>query len=133
MAKANITTKDGTTIQIDGTAEEIAKLVACFGGQGAGIASSETRSASPRRKARTKPGSKAKSAGKAKTGPASLVADMISEGSFKKPKVLTTVMTELKQGGHFYNDASIAVALLRAVKHKALRRVKEGDNWAYVV
>jgi hypothetical protein len=133
MAKANISTKDGTTIQIQGTAEDIAKIVACLGTQGAGTAPSGIPLAPARKKRRGTASAKAKRGGKTKTGPASLVADMIGGGASKKPKVLTAVMSELKQGGHFYTDASIAVALLRAVKRKELRRVKEDDNWAYVV
>lgn len=130
MAKAHITTKDGSTIQIEGTAEEVATLIARFDGRDTDGTQSK-KGTTARSSGKSK--GKKKSGGKAKTGPATLVADMIQSGTFKKPKGLSDIQTELKQGGHYYNNASVATALLRAVKHKELRRLKQDNNWVYVI
>jgi len=131
MAKAHITTKDGSTILIEGTAEEVATLMARFDGHGTGGEHSPKSATAQRKSGNAK--TKRKSTGRAKAGPATLVADMISGGTFKKPKGLSEIQAELKQGGHYYNNASVATALLRAVKHKELRRIKQDKNWVYVV
>jgi hypothetical protein len=57
---------------------------------------------------------------------------MIGNGFFKKPKGQGIVKSELEQQGHFYSRMSVGTALLRAVKGRELRRIKEGKNWAYV-
>lgn len=130
MAKAHITTKDGTTILIEGTTEEVAALMARYDGQTS--AQLPLKEASKPLVAK-KVGGKAKRGARPKVGPASLIAEMISGSTFKKPKTLSEIQKELVQSGHYYPDASIAVALLRAVKARSLRRLKQGDGWAYVV
>ena len=131
MAKAHITTKDGSTIQMEGTAEEIATLIARFNVHGA-VATHSGKPVQTSRK-ESKVTGKKKGGGKKSGGPATLVADMIDGGAFKKPKGLAEVQTELKQGGYYYNNASVATALLRAVKSRELRRLKQDNNWVYVV
>ena len=131
MAEAHITTKDGSTILIEGTAEEVATLMARLNGSSSGAGQSEDIPKARRK--RGKAGGKKRAGGKTSNGPAALVADFIRVGAFKKPKGLAEIQAELKQGGHYYNNASVAVALLRAVKRRELRRIKQDGNWVYVV
>jgi hypothetical protein len=133
MAKAHITTKEGTTINLEGTPDEVAALVAKFGlisksASPAEAAESqrEISSANPPRKA------KARSKGAAKGTITSLIADMISDGVFKKPRLAGDIRKDLEQAAHFFDRMTVNTALRRAVKKKELRRIKQGKNWAYV-
>jgi hypothetical protein len=132
MVKAHITTKDGTTINLDGTADEVAALVAKFGLMSKTAA---TADAAPQ-PAAAKPATvkaKAKSGGKSrKAGVQAIVTEMVGDGYFKQPKLLGAVRTELEQGAHFYTRPAVGKALERAMRSKQLRRIKQGGKWAYV-
>jgi hypothetical protein len=117
MAKAQLTTKSGTTITIEGTLDEVAKLISQFEGP-----QSKKRTASKQRK-QTQP---------AKDGIVDLLLAQIEEGFFKKPKELGVVKTQLQEGGHYYPNSTIAPQLLRFVRRRTLRRIKVNKRWAYV-
>jgi hypothetical protein len=131
MAKANITTPDGTTINLEGTSDEIAALVTKFGL----VSKSATpaAAAAPLRAATPAATSKAKPARKGKVGPAALIAEMIESGGFQKPKLFSEIRAELAQGGYHYERTSINPALNRALRNRELRRIKKDGHWAYVV
>jgi hypothetical protein len=131
MAKAHITTKDGTTINLEGTAEEVATLVAKF--EITGKSAGHGQTTAPARTSKKAGAKKAKAKSGGKTGVQSILSEMIGDGDFKKPKLLGEVRAALEQGGHFYTRMSVSTALLRAVKAKELRRIKLKGKWAYVI
>ena len=118
MAKAHITTKNGTKVTIEGTADEVAALVARFKGGASTPLKRGVRSS-------------ARSAA-AKAGPISLIAELIDGGFFKKPKELSAIKQALEEQGHFYPVTSLSPVLLRLVRRRNLRRIKDKKRWQYV-
>jgi hypothetical protein len=117
MPKAHLTTKSGTKIIVEGSAEEVAALVARF--EDAPIRSKKS-AAGKSRQSRTK------------TGPVSLVGELIDGGFFKKPKGLSAIKLALEEHGHFYPVTTLSPILLGMVKKRTLRRIKDEKRWVYV-
>jgi len=117
MAKAHLTTKSGATITIEGTQEEVASLIAQFDG---GPAKPKVRSRNRRTRATTK------------TGPVNLISELIDGGFFKKPKELGLIKSALEEQGHYYPVTTLSPILLRLVRKKELRRIKDKKRWLYV-
>ena len=118
MAKAHITTKDGTKVTIEGTPQEVAALVAKLKG---GIS---------REPATAKISSKHKSQPKAT--PINLISELIDGGFFRKPKELGVIKIALEEQGHYYPVTSLSPAMLRLVRKKQVRRIKDKKRWLYV-
>lgn len=113
MPKAVMTTKDGATVTIEGSPEEVAVLLARLNG---GKASERTP---------------AKSA-QVKATPMGLLTELIAEGFFSEPKELGAVRLSLKEKGHFYPVTTLSPLMLRLVRRKDLRRIKDKKRWTYV-
>ena len=58
--------------------------------------------------------------------------ELIDEGFFREPQELGSVCAVLKQKGHFYPVTTLSPLMLRLVRRKALRRIKENKRWTYV-
>jgi hypothetical protein len=115
MAKAQINFPDGTTVKLEGTPEEISAVV-----DRARKAQHQT----------ARPGAR----GKVKARPKQLVdhiANLIDGGFFKKPKDLAAVKGALEELGHHYPVTTLSPALLRQVRSRNLRRLKENKRWMY--
>lgn len=117
MAKAHISLDNGTKVTVEGTPAEVAALIAQFGGG----------SASPKRE--KKPETRKSTA---KPGPIDLVGELIDGGFFKKPKELGVIKTALEEQGHYYPVTTLSPAVLRLVRKKQLRRIKDNKRWLYV-
>ena len=117
MAKAHLTTKSGTIITIEGTQDEVANLMLQF----AEAPSKREPHAAKRRQSNAP-----------KDGLATLISTMIDEGFFKKPKELGTVKTALEEQGHYFRRTTLSPQLLRSVRKKELRRIKDKNRWVYV-
>jgi hypothetical protein len=118
MAKAHVATKDGRKVTIEGTPSEVAALLALLEG---GAAARPSREPSSRSRRAT-----------AKAGPVSLVSELIDGGFFKKPKELSTIKLALEEQGHFYPVTTLSPVLLRLVRKRQLRRIKDKKRWLYV-
>ena len=116
MAKAQLNTKSGTIITIEGTADEVAKLISQF----------EVPQGKPAIRSRQR-----KQAQSAKSGIVDLLLVQIEEGFFKKPKELGAVRIQLQENGHYYPNSTISPQLLRLVRSRTLRRIKVNKRWAY--
>lgn len=66
------------------------------------------------------------------TGLAGALVDLIDESFFNTPKNLQEIFDQLKANAVFYPKTNYPDALLRLVKHKKLRRLKENKKWVYV-
>ncbi len=117
MAKAQLTTRGGAIITIEGTPDEVAALVA-------------------RLEARDRPvGKKTGAPGPKSTlraTPTSLIVDLIDGGFFKKPKELSAIRLVLEEQGHFYPVTTLSPVLLRLIRKRQLRRIKDQKRWLYV-
>ena len=118
MTKAHLITKDGTKITIEGSHEEVAAMIGHLGGQGSKKRLPATGAA--RHKSRAKPTA------------IGLISELIDGGFFKKPKGLGAVRLALEEQGHFYPVTTLSPVLLRLVKKKELRRIKDEKRWLYV-
>src|ERR1039457_5590772 len=116
MAKAHISLDNGTKVTVEGKPAEVAALIARFG----------SASASPKYATKS---SFRKSA--AKSGPVDLVSELIDGGFFKKPKELGAIKTALEAHGHYYPVTTLSPVLLRLVRKKQLRRIKDNKRWLY--
>lgn len=130
MATAKLVLPDGTTVNIEGSADEVATLLARFAGEPASHAP-------PASKSRRKP-AKRNSAGAAKRekprrkGPQTLLEELAADNFFKSKRTIGEVQTKLEEKGHIYALHSLSTPLLRLTRNRILRRIKEKDGWVYV-
>jgi hypothetical protein len=125
MAKANMVLPDGTKVAIEGTAEEVALL----------LAKCSQSSSPPDRKERKKEqqaSTRRKSQTGKRAGPLTLIADLADEGYFKSKQTLGDIQKKLEERGHIYAQTSLSPAMTRLTRKRTLRRIKEKKGWAYV-
>ncbi|MFZ3012040.1 MAG: hypothetical protein WA060_03555 [Minisyncoccia bacterium] len=123
MAKANIKNKNGATITVEGTPREVAELIVQIQG---GISPSRNKEKPVFQK--MKPSGKTPS----KPTPATLIAELIDGGFFKKPKELGVIKIALEEHGHYYPVTTLSSTVLRLVRKRELRRIKDKKRWLYV-
>ncbi|MEK7604277.1 MAG: hypothetical protein AAB442_00535 [Patescibacteria group bacterium] len=123
MAKANITTKEGVKITVEGTPKEVADLVSQLQGGKSRSAPTKTDGRSSRKEAMSD---------KARPTPISLVTDLIDGGFFKKPRELSAIKNALAEQGYHYPVTSLSPTALRLVRKRHLRRIKDKKRWLYV-
>ena len=129
MAIAKLVLPDGTTVNIEGTADEVATLLAKFSGNSASSAGTQNR---PRKKSpRRSSGGNKKDRPKRK-GPQRLLEELAKDNFFKSKRTITEVQKKLEEKGHIYALNSISTPLLRLTRGKTLRRIKEQNGWVYV-
>ena len=119
MPKAVITTQTGATVAIEGTQTEVAALLGLFE-QG-----EQRRLPAPEPRATRSPL-------KSKPTPMVLLAELIGSDFFSTPKELGLVRQALEEQGHFYPVTTLSPLMLRLVRRKELRRIKDGKRWTYV-
>jgi hypothetical protein len=122
MAKARITTRSGSKVIIEGSPEEVASLLAILERAPAGDSAPKD---TPRKKER-------RLQSNTKQTPTTLLAELADGGFFKKPKELSAIKTALQEQGHYYPVTSLSPAVLRAVRKRILRRIRDGKRWLYV-
>ncbi len=118
MAKARITKPSGTTVVIEGSPEEVAELVKRIEG-GSNLARAQKQS-----DVRGKPK-------KGKPTLSDYLVDLIEAGFFKEPKDLSAVQKRLAEMGHVYPVTTLSPILLRRVRGRELRRLKQNGRWYY--
>lgn len=125
MAKANIDLPDGTKIVIDGSVEEVAKIVALV--QGTTRLPTE---AEP--KPIKKVGAREPSKKKAKPTLKDYVRELKDEGFFKEKRSLRAIKEALDAKAHIYALTSLSGTMLELVRDRELGRLEEGGKWVYV-
>jgi len=113
LPKAKITLASGATVSIEGTPEEVAGLVQQLAGQGP--------------KAASTPGGK-----KTPQGPVGYIRVLKEEGFFKTKKMIGEIQKKLEEQGHIYGQGGLSPALVKLVRSRTLRRLKEDGVWKYV-
>ena len=131
MAKANLALPDGTKVTIEGNADEVAELLTRFS-----AASTTPRQAKEGARRSTGRPNDVRTGGKATkakpSGPTDYIREMVDQHYFKTKRDIGAVRDKLEEGGHIYPVTSLSGPLLRLVKNKELRRIKEGGVWKYV-
>lgn len=121
MAKANLTLANGTVVQLEGSAEEVAALLNKVTGE-------------PAKKAVSKKTHKKRSSqtSTVRKGPQTLIAQLSVDGFFKTKRTIGAVQEKLEEAGHIYAITALSTPLLRLTRDRVLRRIKEKDGWVYV-
>lgn len=126
MAKASLVLPDGTKVNIEGSADEVATLLARFSGS-----APPPRSAKPSRASKSQrvpPSSR----GLKRKGPQRLIQDLVQEDYFKAKRTIGEIQKKLEDNGHIYALYSLSTPLLRLTRSKILRRIKDKKGWVYV-
>ena len=120
MAKAHLKTKSGASVTVEGTPDEVAALVKQLEGEPP-LAGQGARTQTRRRS----------TGGASKTTPVNLIGSLIDGGFFRKPKDLASVKAALEEMGHHYPITSLSPTLLRLVRKRQLRRLRDKKRWMY--
>ena len=125
MAEAKIQLPGGAMVDVTGTPEEVAKVLAMLKAGGEGVATKAERSKADVKLSRNS---------KASTrGPKAFILELKSEGFFKGHKrTLRDVQQGLEARGRIYPATTLSGAVLDLVKARELGRVKDDGHWAYV-
>jgi hypothetical protein len=121
MAKAAIETSSGLKISVEGTADEVAAIIAHV--------KHDEESPLPKKTMHEKKQTRSVNSS---TSLVDLILDLKMAGFFDHPKKVSEVHDSLVQQTHHYPMESVSTALIRRVKNGDLGRVKEGTVWAYV-
>jgi hypothetical protein len=127
MATANLTLPNGTTVTIEGTADEVAVLLSKCSGAPISAGGGDQPVTGKK-----KPGS-SKGKRSRRKGPQTFIEELANEGYFESKKTIGEVQAKLEGKGHIYAQANLSPALLKLTRDKhVLRRLKEKNGWVYV-
>jgi len=124
MAKASIKSKFGTSILIEGTDSEVARIVTLLEGREGDETASKRRS--------SKPTMTKKRENNAKFNATDGILRLREEGFFNKQKTLLDIKRALEEQGLIYPLTTLSGVVLKQVRKRNLRRIKEKKNWEYV-
>jgi hypothetical protein len=118
VAKAEITTVDGVKLKVAGTPQEVAEILAhARQGTRPANAGKATKSAKRTRQRVTLP---------------SLIEALREEKFFKNKQSVADIRGRLGELGNHYSGTTLGKQLLREVRGRRLRRVKDDGQWFYV-
>lgn len=121
MPKATVATPSGAKVTVEGTNEEVIALIARLEGLGLGSGAPPSGATRPNSQNKSKPSLPA------------LISEMIENGFFREPKHLGALKEALEQNGQFYPVTTLSPAMLRLVRSRHLRRIKDSKGrWSYV-
>ena len=115
MAKARITTPEGFEVSIQGTPKEITALMDEL-----------------KKKAAVQVEARRVTKGKTtRLLLVDLIASLIDGGFFKTPRDLAGIKAALAEMGYHYPVTTLSPAMLRLVRKRHLRRIRENKRWVY--
>lgn len=118
MAKATVTLPGGAVVTVEGTSDEVSTLVRQLSGAIPKERPAVTRA--PRANRRSP------------RGPVGYIRSLKEEGFFKTKRTIGDIQKKLEEQGHIYQQESLSPALVKSVRSRTLRRLKEGGVWKYV-
>jgi hypothetical protein len=116
MPKAVYSAPSGAVVTVEGTQEEVVSLLRL-------LETGASSLALPQEPPVLRHG---------KTTPMGLLVGMISRGFFNQPRELGAVKASLEEEGQFYPTTTLSPLMLRLVRRRELRRIKEKGRWMYV-
>jgi len=121
MAKATIKSSTGAVITVEGSEEEVSKILSAY--EKTSVVG-HAKQAIARSKATRRDEKKREGAG-------DLIIKLREEGFFNKPKGLGEVSEALEAEGFLYPTTSLSGVVLGLVKKRELRRKKVDGRWVY--
>jgi hypothetical protein len=121
MAKATIKSGSGAVITVEGTEQEVAKIISNY-------ERSSVVGQAKQAIARTK---SSKRENKKREGAGDLLIGMREAGFFDKAKSLADMGEALEEKGFLYPTTTLSGVVLGLVKRKELRRRKVEGRWVY--
>lgn len=121
MAKATIKSGSGAVITVEGSEEEVSKIISAY--EKSSVVG-QAKQAIARSKVKKRDAKKRDSA-------ADLIVGLREAGFFNKPKGLSDVSAELEEKGFLYPTTTLSGIVLGLVKRKELRRKKVEGRWVY--
>jgi hypothetical protein len=121
MAKATIKTKAGATIVVEGSHEEVAKILGDF----------ERKTVIEKTKVTQSKQQKEKKEEKKRMSATDLIIELREDGFFNKPKTLADVAQALENRGYLYPTTTLSAIVLGLVQKKLLGRKKADGKWVY--
>jgi Sec7-like guanine-nucleotide exchange factor len=121
MAKATIKSKTGAVITVEGTEDEVSKILSSYERSNA---VGHAKEAIARIKA-------AKRETKKREGAGDLIVSLRESGFFNKPKTLAEIADILEEKGFLYPTTTLSGVVLGLVKKRELRRKKTDGKWVY--
>jgi hypothetical protein len=121
MAKATIKSSSGAVITVEGSEEEVSKILSAY----------ERTSVVGHAKQAIARSKATKRDDKKREGAANLIIKLREEGFFNKPKALGEVSEALEAEGFLYPTTSLSGVVLGLVKKRELRRKKVDGRWVY--
>lgn len=116
MAKAHIKTPDGIVMNLDGTPQEIIAIMRDL------KASHTSASKTAEKTAKWQPSD----------GSINDRIISLADGNFfKQPRDLASIKAALAQDGHHYPVTTLSPLMLRLVRKRILRRIKQEKRWMY--
>jgi len=121
MSKATIKSKTGATIIIEGTKEEIARILSDF----------ERISTVREVKSKMSKETIKKRDEKKRRTASDLIVELREEGFFSKPKTLGEIAEALEKMGYIYPTTTLSGIVIGLVQKKLLGRKKINGKWVY--
>ena len=121
MAKATINSKTGAVITVEGTSEEVTKIISDF----------ERTSTIHNIKTEISRKNVENREQKKRTAASDLIIDLKDDGFFDKAKTLTEIAVALEDKGYIYPTTSLSGLVLSLVKKRLLGRKKDNGKWIY--
>jgi hypothetical protein len=121
MAKATIKSSTGAVITVEGTQEEVAKIISDY----------EKNSVVGQAKRAIARSKVTKRDDKNRAGAGDLVISLRESGFFEKPKTLAEIGSALEEKGYLYPTTTLSGVVLGLVKKRDLRRKKNDGRWVY--
>jgi hypothetical protein len=125
MPTANLELVDGTKVSVDGSAEEIARIMCLY--EDAANANLSLKVSS--RQLMQAQGAERRS--HRSVGPMQHLRELIGENYFAERRYLSDVRQMLETRGHIYPLTHLSNPIRRLVVSKELRRLRAGRLWAY--
>jgi hypothetical protein len=121
VAKATIKSQTGATITVEGTPDEVSKVISMY--EKTSVVGN-AKQAIARAKATKKVEKKRESA-------SDLIIGLKEDGFFDKAKSLGDIGAALEEQGYLYPVTSLSGVVLGLLKRKELRRKKLEGKWVY--
>ncbi len=126
MAIANINLPNGTKIQIDGSSDEIGKILKLYNAE-------DNNGKKDKTKTKTEHKTNKEGRKKSKKGPRLYIRELITSDFFKGKRNIKEVQQKLEEQGHIYPVNELSTPLRKLVQNSELGRIKEKNSWVYVI